>query len=107
MNRPSGQHVPPRFLGAAALDQPGFQDESSYESTAGEEGLYGEAEKTLSQDAQNGCPARPQPKNRPEAYPLGYVEDLFEGRTKLADIFSILPTQDICGSVGGLPSDSY
>jgi hypothetical protein len=27
-------------------------------------------------------PARPQPKNRPQAYPLGYIEDLFEVRTK-------------------------
>jgi hypothetical protein len=46
--------------------------------------------RTLSQDAQKGCPARPQPKNRPQAYPLGYVEDLFKARTKLADFFSIL-----------------
>jgi len=26
----------------------------------------------------------------PEAYPLGYVEDTFEVRTKLAGVFSIL-----------------
>jgi len=26
----------------------------------------------------------------PEAYPLGYVEDAFEVRTKLADFFNIL-----------------
>ena len=26
----------------------------------------------------------------PEAYPLGYVEDLNDARTKLADFFSIL-----------------
>jgi len=26
-----------------------------------------------------------------EAYPLGYVEPLSDARTKLADIFSILP----------------
>ena len=42
------------------------------------------------QDAQKFLPARPQPKNRPQAYPQGYVEDLFEGRTKLEDFFSIL-----------------
>ena len=34
--------------------------------------------------------ARPQPMEAPEAYPLGYVEDAFEGRTMLADFFSIL-----------------
>ena len=28
----------------------------------------------------------------PQAYPLGYVEDLFKARTKLADFFSILLT---------------
>jgi hypothetical protein len=44
----------------------------------------------IPQDAQKGCPARPQPKNRPQAYPLGYVEDLFKARTKLADFFNIL-----------------
>ena len=44
----------------------------------------------FSQDAQKARPARPQPKNRPQAYPLGYVEDLFEVRTKLEDFFSIL-----------------
>ena len=27
----------------------------------------------------------------PEAYPLGYVEDAFEARTKLAGFFSTLP----------------
>ena len=42
------------------------------------------------QDAQKFLPARPQPENRPQAYPQGYVEDLFEGRTKLEDFFSIL-----------------
>jgi hypothetical protein len=42
------------------------------------------------QDAQKVLPARPQPRNRPQAYPLGYVEDLFEVRTKLEDFFSIL-----------------
>ena len=29
-------------------------------------------------------------KSKPEAYPLGYVEDFDEPRTKLADFFSIL-----------------
>jgi hypothetical protein len=29
-------------------------------------------------------------ERRPEAYPLGYVEDLSEARTMLADVFSIL-----------------
>jgi hypothetical protein len=38
--------------------------------------------------AQTNYPARPQPKNRPEAYPLGYVEDLFEVRTQLGVCFS-------------------
>ncbi len=46
--------------------------------------------KTLPQDAQKGLPARPQPKNRPQAYSLGYVEDLFKARTKLEGFFSIL-----------------
>ena len=31
----------------------------------------------------------------PEAYPLGYVEDAFEARTKLAGFFSIL----LCGGL--------
>jgi hypothetical protein len=42
------------------------------------------------QDVQNVRPARPQAKEAPEAYPLGYVEDASEPRTKLADIFNIL-----------------
>jgi len=40
------------------------------------------------QAAQTDYPARPQPKNRPQAYPLGYVEDLFEVRTQLGVCFS-------------------
>jgi len=36
---------------------------------------------------QNGCPARPQAKKTPEAYPLGYVEDGFKPRTLLASVF--------------------
>ncbi len=31
---------------------------------------------------------RPQAKKTPEAYPLGYVEDSFELRTKLEGLFS-------------------
>ena len=42
------------------------------------------------QDAQKDRLARPQPKKAPQAYPLGYVEDAFKVRTKLADFFSIL-----------------
>ena len=41
-----------------------------------------------------GCSKRPSSKaageSKPEAYPLGYVEDFDEPRTKLADFFSIL-----------------
>jgi hypothetical protein len=31
---------------------------------------------------ETGPDARPQAKNEPEAYPLGYVEDSFEPRTQ-------------------------
>jgi hypothetical protein len=41
-----------------------------------------------------GCSKSPSSKaaasEDPEAYPLGYVEDLNDARTKLADFFSIL-----------------
>jgi hypothetical protein len=41
-----------------------------------------------------GCSKRPSSKaaasEGPEAYPLGYVEDLNDARTKRADFFSIL-----------------
>jgi hypothetical protein len=40
------------------------------------------------QEAQKVRPARPQPRKIPEAYPLGYVEDFYEVRTKLAGVFS-------------------
>ena len=30
-------------------------------------------------------------ESKPEAYPRGYVEDIGESRTNLADFFSILP----------------
>jgi hypothetical protein len=33
---------------------------------------------------------RGRSERRPEAYPQGYVEDLSDARTKLADFFSIL-----------------
>jgi hypothetical protein len=42
------------------------------------------------QDAQKGCPARPQPMATPQAYPLGYVEDVVEVRTQLGTVFTIL-----------------
>src|SRR5687768_2545467 len=44
----------------------------------------------MKQDAQKCPPTRPQAKKKPEAYPLGYVEDFFEPRTKLEAFFSIL-----------------
>jgi hypothetical protein len=44
----------------------------------------------IPQDAQKGRSARPQAKQEPEAYPLGYGEDSCELRTPLADFFSIL-----------------
>jgi hypothetical protein len=40
--------------------------------------------------AQNDLPTRPQVKNAPEAYPLGYVEDAFKPRTQLEVVFSSL-----------------
>ena len=44
-----------------------------------------------------GCSERPSSKaageSKPEAYPLGYVEDFDEPRTPLADFFSILLEQ--------------
>ena len=39
---------------------------------------------------QRGCSER-----RPEAYPLGYVEDLRDARTKLADFFNIMLLDEI------------
>jgi hypothetical protein len=44
------------------------------------------------QDGQNGHPTRPQPTATPEAYPLGYVEDVAEVRTPLGAVFTILMT---------------
>jgi len=41
-----------------------------------------------------GCSKRPFSKaggeSKPDAYPLGYVEDFDEPRTKLADFFNVL-----------------
>src|SRR5688500_5677290 len=45
---------------------------------------------TPNQGAQNSQPTRPQAKSKPQAYPLGYVEDFDETRTKLGAVFSIL-----------------
>ncbi len=46
------------------------------------------------QERITGCSKWPFSKaageSKPEAYPLGYVEDFDELRTKLADFFSIL-----------------
>jgi len=36
----------------------------------------------------NRWSTRPEAKKTPEAYPLGYVEDFFETRTKLGACFS-------------------
>jgi hypothetical protein len=47
---------------------------------------------------RTGCSKRPfskaAGKSKPEAYPLGYVEDFDEPRTTLADFFSILLDMD-------------
>ena len=40
------------------------------------------------QAVQKDRPARPQAEQKPEAYPLGYVEDFCELRTPLADFFN-------------------
>ena len=34
-------------------------------------------------DAQNAHPTRPEAKSKPQAYPLGYVEEFGEPRTQL------------------------
>ena len=36
-----------------------------------------------------------EPKKAPEAYPLGYVEEAFEARTKLGGIFISLLEKEI------------
>ena len=42
---------------------------------------------SLMQAAQTDYPARPQPKKTPEAYPLGYVEDVFRGENAAGGLF--------------------
>jgi hypothetical protein len=46
--------------------------------------------KESQQDGQNGYPTRPQPTVTPQAYPLGYVEDVAKVRTPLGIVFTIL-----------------
>jgi hypothetical protein len=50
------------------------------------------------QNDHAGCSKRLSSKaageSKPEAYPLRYVEDFDEPRTKLADFFSILTARD-------------
>ena len=41
----------------------------------------------IRQADQNGHPTRPQPMATPQAYPLGYVEDVAEVRTPLGIVF--------------------
>ena len=53
----------------------------------------------MPQGCSKRCPARPQPKKAPEAYPLGYVEEAFEARTPLADFFSILLARELADSI--------
>jgi hypothetical protein len=43
-----------------------------------------------SEAAQKGFATRPQAEHTPEAYPLGYVEDVCEPRTTLRAFFSSL-----------------
>jgi hypothetical protein len=53
------------------------------------------------ENISSGCSkrlfSRATEKNRPLAYPLGYVEDLFKTRTTLAAFFSILLEEDARG----------
>jgi hypothetical protein len=56
--------------------------------TAGEH-----SRRMLKQAVQQGRSER-----RPEAYPLGYVEDLNDARTPLADFFSILLEVGVFGN---------
>ncbi len=52
----------------------------------------------LKQTVQQG-----RSEGRAEAYPLGYVEDLNDARTPLADCFSIL-LKEVCDVTTSLPS---
>jgi hypothetical protein len=51
--------------------------------------MYGTTGLYPLQDAQKGCPARPQ-RVKTRGVPLLYVEGMNDARTKLADLFSIL-----------------
>jgi polysaccharide biosynthesis/export protein len=59
--------------------------------TPAKTGVLPETPNEISQDDQKGRPARPQAKPTPEVYPLGYIEDAGETRTKLPAFFIILP----------------
>ena len=56
--------------------------------------LPGSARVAHQESTPTGCSKRPSSKaageSKPEAYPLGYVEDFDEPRTPLAGVFSIL-----------------
>jgi hypothetical protein len=58
--------------------------------TPAKTGVLPETPNEISQDDQKGRPARPQAKPTPQVYPLGYIEDVGETRTKLAAFFIIL-----------------
>src|SRR6267143_2997158 len=64
------------------------------ENYVGTRELRGSTRVAQQQDTPAGCSKRPSSKAagelKPEAYPLGYVEDFDEPRTTLADFFSIL-----------------
>ena len=64
------------------------------ENYVGTRELRGSTRVTQQQNTPAGCSKRPFSKAagelKPEAYPLGYVEDFDEPRTTLADFFSIL-----------------
>jgi hypothetical protein len=51
---------------------------------------------------QNGLPTRPQVKSSPQAYPLGYVEDADEPRTKLETVFNSRHLVRVSSSLGGV-----
>jgi hypothetical protein len=63
-------------------------------TTLARENFEGSARVVQQQNTPAGCSKRPFSKaageSKPEAYPLGYVEDFDEPRTTLADFFSIL-----------------
>ena len=51
--------------------------------TPAKTGVLPKGPNEISQDDQKGPPARPQAKPTPNAFPLGYIEDVGETRTKL------------------------